>query len=76
MQDRVFPAASIAARADQIVPLGRMSETSEYTGAYVFFASREGNGPATGTVLNHDGGFSARGIGPVPRGGDDLLDLL
>ena len=76
MQDRVFPAESIAARADQLVPLGRMLDASEYAGAYVFFASREDNGPATGTVLNHDGGFGARGIGPTPRGGDNLLDFL
>ena len=34
----------------------------EYAGAYVFFASRRDNRPATGSVLNCDGGIGVRGI--------------
>ena len=55
-----------------------MPTPSEYAGAYVFFASRDDNVPATGTVLNHDGGFGVTGLGERTRAGDDLprkLDL-
>jgi cis-2,3-dihydrobiphenyl-2,3-diol dehydrogenase len=76
MQDRTFPAEAIARNAQNLVPLGEMPTPADYAGAYVFFASRDNNVPSTGSVLNHDGGFGARGIGPVPRGGDDLLEKL
>jgi cis-2,3-dihydrobiphenyl-2,3-diol dehydrogenase len=72
MQDRAFPGESMERNAPGFVPIGRMPTPAEYTGAYVFFASREDNVPATGTVLNHDGGFAVRGLGATPRGGDDL----
>ncbi len=76
MGERKFPGERIAAGAQDFMPLGRVPMPAEYAGAYVFFASREDHLPATGTVLNHDGGFGVRGIGAVPRGGDDLLDKL
>jgi len=76
MQEREFPGASIAARADGFVPLGRMINPEEYASGFVFFADRRDNAPATGSVLNYDGGLGVRGIGPVPRGGDDLLEKL
>lgn len=76
MQDRTFPGRKMQDRAQQFVPIGRMPSPAEYAGAYVLFASREDNVPATGAVLNHDGGFGIRGLGPVPRGGDDLLEQL
>jgi cis-2,3-dihydrobiphenyl-2,3-diol dehydrogenase len=74
MQDRKFPGEKIAAGAHEMVPIGRMPTPAEYAGAYVFFASRQDNVPATGSILNHDGGFGVRGIGAVPRGGDDLAE--
>lgn len=76
MQDREFPGEAMAAAAPGFVPLGRMPSAEEYAGAYVFFASRQDNIPATGSILNHDGGFGVRGLGAVPRGGDDLLERL
>ena len=76
MQDRKFPAEAIEAGAPRSVPIGRMPTPAEYAGAYVFFASRDDNVPATGVVLNHDGGFSARGLWSKPRGGDDLQTKL
>jgi NAD(P)-dependent dehydrogenase (short-subunit alcohol dehydrogenase family) len=76
MEAREFPGDAMSQRAPGFVPIGRMPTPAEYAGAYVFFASREDNVPATGAVLNHDGGFGIRGLGPTPRGGDDLLTRL
>ncbi|MEJ2090427.1 MAG: 3-(cis-5,6-dihydroxycyclohexa-1,3-dien-1-yl)propanoate dehydrogenase [Gammaproteobacteria bacterium] len=76
MENRRFPGDRIAENAPDFVPLGVMPSPAEYAGAYVFFASRQDNVPATGTVLNHDGGFGIRGIGAAPRGGDDLPTRL
>ncbi len=71
-----FPGEKMSANANAFVPVGRMPSPAEYAGAYVFFASREDNVPSTGAILNHDGGFGIRGLGSVPRGGDDLLSKL
>lgn len=76
MAERRFPGDKLTERAEGFVPLGRMPTPAEYAGAYVFFASREDNVPATGTVLNHDGGFGVRGLGSALRGGDDLMSRL
>ena len=76
MQHNQFPGERLATNADRLVPLGRLPSPSEYAGAYAFFASRNDNVPATGTVLNHDGGFAVRGFGRRLRGGDDLADKL
>jgi cis-2,3-dihydrobiphenyl-2,3-diol dehydrogenase len=76
MSERRFPGDRLAERAESFVPIGRLPTPAEYAGAYVFFASREDNVPATGTVLNHDGGFGVRGLGSALRGGDDLMDRL
>lgn len=76
MQDRTIPGADFERGAAGFVPLARMPTPAEYAGAYVFFASRQDNVPSTGTILNHDGGFGIRGLGPVPRGGDGLPDKL
>lgn len=76
MAERVFPGEKMAARAESFVPVGQMPTPAEYAGAYVFFACRDDNVPATGAVLNHDGGFGVRGLGGTLRGGDDLLEKL
>lgn len=76
MDNAEFPGAQMAATAHEFVPVGKMPTPAEYAGAYVFFASREDNIPSTGSILNHDGGFGVRGLGPVPRGGDDLMSKL
>ena len=76
MHERVFPGDAMSAAADSFVPIGHMPTAAEYAGAYVFFACREDNVPATGTILNHDGGFGVRGLGATPRGGGSLLDDL
>jgi len=76
MEARRFPGAAMEAGSEGFVPIGRMPTPAEYAGAYVFFSSRADNVPSTGAVLNHDGGFGVRGLGAVPRGGDDLLERL
>ena len=72
MEERRFPGERLTENAAGFVPLGRMPVPAEYASAYVFFACREDNVPATGSVLNYDGGFGVRGFGDRLRGGDDL----
>ncbi|MFT6432116.1 MAG: cis-2,3-dihydrobiphenyl-2,3-diol dehydrogenase [Candidatus Azotimanducaceae bacterium] len=76
MQNANFPGEAMTRGAGGFVPVGKIPTPDEYAGAYVFFACREDNIPSTGAILNHDGGFGIRGLGPVPRGGDDLLTKL
>lgn len=76
MENRQFPGRAMEEGAAEFIPIGRIPTPAEYAGAYVFFASREDNVPATGAILNHDGGFGIRGLGSVPRGGDNLVKKL
>lgn len=48
--------------AGQIVPVGRIPAIEEYAPAYVFLATRDEIIPATGMVLNYDGGLAVRGF--------------
>jgi cis-2,3-dihydrobiphenyl-2,3-diol dehydrogenase len=61
----------MADTAHAYVPIGRLPTAADYAGAYVFFATRGDAGPATGAILNHDGGLGVRGFGQT-RGGDHL----
>jgi len=56
-------------------PIGRILYGEDYAGSYVFFASRNDNIPATGTVLNFDGGWGIRGL-RRKTGSQGLLDKL
>ena len=76
MEEEQFPGEAMEQRAAGFVPIGRMPTPAEYAGAYVFFASRDDNVPATGAVLNHDGGLGIRGLGAKPRAGDNLATKL
>lgn len=73
---REFPGDRLRENAPESIPLARLNEVEEYAGAFVFFASREDHLPATGSILNHDGGFGIRGLGGRLRGGDRLLEKL
>ena len=55
--------------AAPVVPLARVPATAEYTGSYVYFASRRDSAPATGGVLICEAGIGVRGIGTVSAGG-------
>jgi cis-2,3-dihydrobiphenyl-2,3-diol dehydrogenase len=74
-QDRKIPGDKISKTIPHAIPVGVMPSPAQYAGAYAFFASRKDNVPATGAILNHDGGFGVRGIG-TSRGGDDLPSKL
>jgi len=58
-----------------VLPVGRVPDVEEYTGAYVFFATRADSFPSTGAVLNYDGGMGVRGLF-TSVGGRDLIDKL
>jgi cis-2,3-dihydrobiphenyl-2,3-diol dehydrogenase len=59
----------MADSAHHYVPIGRLPTAQEYSGAYVMFASRADGAPATGAVLNCDGGLGVRGFGRTSAGG-------
>jgi cis-2,3-dihydrobiphenyl-2,3-diol dehydrogenase len=69
MADRSIGSVHLTAGAGPSVPLGRVPETAEYAGAYVFLASRRDSRPATGGVISLDTGIAVRGIGRAAAGG-------
>ncbi len=75
MSDKSISEISLGEMLKSVLPIGRMPEVDEYTGAYVFFATRGDSAPATGALLNYDGGMGVRGLFSV-AGGEDLLDKL
>ena len=52
-------------------PLGRVYTPEDYCGPYVLLASEANAGPITGTIINTDGGWAARGMKQM-AGGYDL----
>jgi cis-2,3-dihydrobiphenyl-2,3-diol dehydrogenase len=73
MSERSIATLDMGKHAAEWLPLGRMPTPEEYAGAYVFFATRRDALPATGSVLNFDGGIGVRGFA-TPSGGQDLKD--
>ena len=71
MAERSIASLEMEASAHLYVPIGRLPTPQEYAGAYVMFASRTDGAPATGAVLNHDGGLGVRGFGRT-SGGEQL----
>jgi len=55
------------------MPIDRLPAPEDYTSAFVFLAAAKESGQATGSIINIDGGFAARGVARV-RGGDTLRD--
>lgn len=62
LEDRSLAELPLDEIGKVMLPIGRMPHANEYTGAYVFFATREDIIPATGAVLNYDGGIGVRGL--------------
>lgn len=62
MAEQSIAAIDLSATAKERVPIGTLPTAGEYAAAYVFFAAREDNVPATGSILNYDGGFGIRGL--------------
>ena len=61
----------IAGLVETCTPLQTLAEPADYTGPYVLLASKANSSPATGAVINCDGGLGVRGIG-ANAGGLDL----
>lgn len=75
MAGQAISTVPLADMLKSVLPIGRMPEAEEYTGAYVFFATRGDAAPATGALLNYDGGLGVRGFFSG-AGGNDLLERL
>lgn len=73
MADRSIEVINLPEVAGPHVPIGRLPTPEEYTGAYVFFATRGDTVPATGSILNYDGGLGIRGF-QSPSGGRGLAE--
>ena len=71
MAERSIASLDMAKTAGQWLPIGKMPSPEEYAGAYVFFATRGDTVPATGSILNYDGGIGIRGFA-APSGGRKL----
>jgi len=66
--DVSIASVDINALASPTIPIGRVPTAAEYTGAYIFLADRRDAVPATGAVLNYDGGVGIRGFDQVAGG--------
>jgi len=73
MEQRSISSLGLAKVAPDFIPLGRIPSADEYAAAYVFFAARNESTPATGSILNFDGGFGVRGLGRL-SGGQSLRE--
>lgn len=62
MAQRSIASIDLAKTAPDRVPVGMLPAARDYAAAFVFFASRSDNVPATGSILNYDGGFGIRGL--------------
>jgi cis-2,3-dihydrobiphenyl-2,3-diol dehydrogenase len=70
LQDTSISTLPLGEMLAGMLPTGRMAEADEYTGAYVFFATRAETVPLTGSVLNYDGGIGVRGFFDANRGAE------
>jgi len=73
MENRSIGSIPLTDALKGLLPLDAVPSPEDYTGAYVFLASKRDSGAATGTIVNIDGGFAARGVGRT-RGGDMLAE--
>ncbi|MEK9776158.1 MAG: 3-(cis-5,6-dihydroxycyclohexa-1,3-dien-1-yl)propanoate dehydrogenase [Quisquiliibacterium sp.] len=62
MAQRSISTIDLNKTAPERVPIGMVPQARDYAAAYVFFASRQEHIPATGSILNYDGGFGIRGL--------------
>nr|BAA97252.1 BphB [Burkholderia sp. TSN101] len=75
LSEQSISSVPLADMLKSVLPIGRMPALEEYTGAYVFFATRGDSLPATGALLNYDGGMGVRGF-LTAAGGADLPEKL
>jgi NAD(P)-dependent dehydrogenase (short-subunit alcohol dehydrogenase family) len=75
MSKRSIASIDLNKTAPERVPIGMVPDARDYAQAYIFFACRTDNIPATGAILNYDGGFGIRGLRQT-MGGRDLPERL
>jgi cis-2,3-dihydrobiphenyl-2,3-diol dehydrogenase len=75
MAQRSIANIDLARTAPERMPVGMLPAATDYAAAYVFFACRADNVPATGSILNYDGGFGIRGLRQT-MGGRDLPERI
>ncbi|MFN0182613.1 MAG: SDR family oxidoreductase, partial [Aquabacterium sp.] len=75
MAQRTIASIDLNKTAPDRVPIGMVPSARDYAAAYVFFASRADHIPATGSILNHDGGFGIRGLRQT-MGGRELPERI
>ena len=75
LAERSIANLGLADSAKERVPIGQLPTADEYAGAYIFFAAREDNVPAAGSILNFDGGLGIRGLRQT-MGGRDLPERI
>ncbi|MEQ9143983.1 MAG: 3-(cis-5,6-dihydroxycyclohexa-1,3-dien-1-yl)propanoate dehydrogenase [Parvibaculaceae bacterium] len=73
LADTAISDFDLPAKASPVMPLGLVPTPSQYAGAYVYYASRRDNIPATGGVLSCETGIAVRGISSV-NGGTELAE--
>ena len=62
MRDTSISTLPLGEMLSKVLPTERMATAEEYTGAFVFFATRAETVPLTGSMLNYDGGIGVRGL--------------
>ncbi|MDD4937111.1 MAG: cis-2,3-dihydrobiphenyl-2,3-diol dehydrogenase [Acidiphilium sp.] len=70
LQDRSIATISLKDMLEQVLPAGQVATAEEYTGAYVFFATRAETVPLTGSILDFNGGWGVRGLIDVNLGAE------
>lgn len=70
MAERSIASIDMSSSAAERLPIGKLPEAQDYAAAYIFFAARAENIPATGSVLNYDGGLGIRGLRQTVAGRD------
>lgn len=73
LADTAISSFDLATKASPVMPLGLVPTPAQYAGAYVYYASRRDNIPATGGVLACETGIAVRGISGV-NGGTGLAE--
>jgi NAD(P)-dependent dehydrogenase (short-subunit alcohol dehydrogenase family) len=71
MADSKLSALPVQDIVERSLPIPTLMRPEDYTGHYVLLASRANAGNTTGTIINCDGGFNARGL-LSPAGGNGL----
>jgi 2,3-dihydroxy-2,3-dihydrophenylpropionate dehydrogenase/cis-2,3-dihydrobiphenyl-2,3-diol dehydrogenase len=74
MGEQSLTSVPLADLVKDIAPIGRLSDTEEYTGSYVYLASARNSAPATGVIINCDGGLGVRSVLGPASGGKGLLE--